>query len=180
RRVGNAHAAQLRHRAAAVQRHNGFSGKVTLPGGNGRRPLNLASEYVANALGEEKRRALRVDLRTSLEDAVDDPEKIADMDRLILAHACRMGESGEDVILNCKSGKTRTPIVAIVHLLLREVDLSVARAVDTVAKAFKAQRPKVGIDYDRKLTGVRLLDAEGRLATAEELAGSRRLNAARP
>jgi Lsr2 len=178
RSVGNGRAALLLARPVAsgvVQRHK-ESGRVAIDLAEGQQ-LHLASADHAKELGVEHEGALRLDLRQSVNDAVADPGKVEDKDRLMLALACRIGESSEDVIVNCKSGKTRTPVIAILHLLMRNPRAGLAAAVSTVAEAFKEQRPGVGIDYDAKLTGVRLLDADGNVATPVQLTKSDRLTA---
>lgn len=136
-------------------------GKVKIPLEG--RDLYLATEDDARAHVEESPGTLRVNMRPgkgkdTLEDALPDPDKVEDRVHLLAAHAARVGQTGGDVCINCKSGKTRTPVVAIAYLIMS--GLSVEAAIRQVAESYEAQRPGVGIDYDGKLTGSRLLDPD--------------------
>lgn len=135
------------------------SGKVTID--DGQRKLLLCSSDKAV---EEQRidpKAFRLDLQKSLEDAVPRPEAAPDQINLLAAHAARIGQTDpkQNVIINCKSGKTRTPVTVISYLILQ--GKSPQEAIKTVSEAFKNQRKGVGIDYDSKLTGNRILDEKG-------------------
>jgi hypothetical protein len=157
------------------------------PGQSRSRSLYLASACHADELQKLLLGAVRLDLQESLADARPTPEMAGELFKLIMAHACLLGEAPGDVIINCKSGKTRTPVVVIAYFLMKGVgpesvlpsfsvgstrssrraavpkdamDEHIESAVATVANKFIALRRGVGIDFDTKMTGYRLLNGD--------------------
>jgi hypothetical protein len=157
--------AQMETVAQRVRNGHLSSGKVALEDRD--RRIHLASADKADEHIREHPDTLRVNILArggTLTDAVPDPESAWDLPNLVAAHAARVGQTEGDVCINCKSGKTRTPVVAIAYLILS--GKSVEEAITTVAEAFKRDRPGVGIDYDQKLTGRRILDEKGTIDTS--------------
>lgn len=129
--------------------------------------MYLCSQDKADELQQSHKNAARFDLRYGLDDAIPDPNKYQDVLNYMTFIGAEIGKAftqTDTIIINCKSGKTRTPTIAIIYEFLRTGDMK--GAIDTIANQFKTQRPGVGIDYDSKLTGARILDERGTITTS--------------